>query len=179
MFKLIVLLLLIYQESFAHELVQELNDLTFNETLTKYDVSVVLFYTSKDCDICDKMVKRFAKAASQLEDFERPIKFFKIDCIDEGKDTCDEQKITDPPMVEIYRHGEYAKEVKNMRLQPMIDFIKKVARMGSIRVNSAQEVDELLEKNLYMVLGLFEGDSELQNVYFRSFIHYISKIYTL
>ncbi|VEN63393.1 unnamed protein product [Callosobruchus maculatus] len=167
MLKLIVLFLLTYQKSLAHQLVRELTDANFNETLTKYDVSAVLFYTSKDCDFCDKMIKRFANAASQLEDFERPIKFFKIDCNDEGKDSCDEQKITDPPMVEIYRHGEYIREVKNLRLQPMIDYIKKVARMGSVRVNSVQEVDELLDKNLYMVFGLFEGDSELQNVYFR------------
>ncbi|CAH1963194.1 unnamed protein product [Acanthoscelides obtectus] len=165
MLKLILLFLLAYQRSSTHELVEELTDINFNETITNQPVSAVLFYASKDCEMCSQMVKRFTTAASRLVEFEQPIGFYKIDCLDEGKDTCDEQMVIDPPTIEIYRHGEYANEVKRIQLQQMIEIIKKVARMGSIRVDTLQELDDLLNMNLYVVLGLFEDDSDLRKVY--------------
>ncbi|CAH1963193.1 unnamed protein product [Acanthoscelides obtectus] len=167
MLKLILLFLLAYQRSSTHELVEELTDINFNETITNQPVSAVLFYASKDCEMCSQMVKRFTTAASRLVEFEQPIGFYKIDCLDEGKDTCDEQMVIDPPTIEIYRHGEYANEVKRIQLQQMIEIIKKVARMGSIRVDTLQELDDLLNMNLYVVLGLFEDDSDLRKVYLR------------
>ena len=83
----------------------ELSDKNFNEEINKHDFILVEFFAPW-CGHCKTLAPHYSKAAEELQSNTPPIPLASVDCIEEGKDTCEVQGIRGFPALKLYRNGD-------------------------------------------------------------------------
>ncbi|GJQ84935.1 ERp60 [Trypoxylus dichotomus] len=145
----------------------EYTDDNFDE-IKKYDVSVGLFY-SPDCSYCRKFMPQFENACEQLENHDPKIVFFKVNCLDAGKITCDRESLPSYPHVKTYIDGEFVEEYDgDRRTDQLVKYLKKNFGYTSKEVINIMEVEKLLDSLDYIVLGYFEKYTGLQSAFLKA-----------
>ncbi|KAI4465847.1 protein disulfide isomerase [Holotrichia oblita] len=147
--------------------VLQYNDDTFSE-IKKYDISVGLFY-SPDCTYCRKFMSHFENAMKELEDYEPKIVFFKVNCVDDGKITCEKESVPSYPHIKIYIDGEFAEEYDGeRRTDNLVKYLRQHFGHSSKELLNAMDIEKLVDGLDYVVLGYFERYTGLQTAFMKA-----------
>jgi len=142
--------------------VVELGDSDFDSVLAGLDTALVMFYAPW-CGHCKKLKPEFDKAAGDLLANDPPVTLAKVDCTEDGKDTCGRFEVRGYPTLKIFRNGEVSADYNGPRdAAGIIKFMKSQVGPASKELSTVAAADALLAKPEVVVLGLGPADSTLQ-----------------
>lgn len=132
------------------------------------DISVGLFY-SPDCSHCQKFMSHYLNAMKQMEENDPKIVFFKVNCIDSGKITCEKQAVPAYPHIKVFVDGKFVEEYEGVRkADDLVKYLKKNFGYTSNELINSGEVEALLNTLHHVVLGYFERYTGLQSAFLKA-----------
>lgn len=153
----------------ANEAPLQYSDEDFSSRIADHQTALVMFYAPW-CGHCKKIKPEFDKAARTLIMNDPPVALVKVDCSKSGKTTCNNQGVSGYPTLKIFREGSSAKTYSGPRdAAGIIEYMKLQAGPSSKEFVDAKELEEYLQSEIgVVILGLFDEDAELKNVFLKS-----------
>lgn len=143
----------------SEEDVIELKDSTFESTLQQHETTLVMFYAPW-CGHCKRLKPEYAKAAELLEDAEPPITLAKIDCTEDGKESCNKFSVSGYPTLKIFRGAEFSKDYNGPRdANGIAKFMRAQVGPASKEIKSLEEFNKFLDTKDTTIFGYFEDTS--------------------
>ncbi|KAJ7565657.1 hypothetical protein O6H91_02G069700 [Diphasiastrum complanatum] len=138
--------------------VLDLDASNFTQAVAEHPFIVVEFYAPW-CGHCKRLAPEYEKAAELLRSNDPPIILAKVDANEEtNKPLAAEYHVSGFPTLKIIENkGEKVRDYKGPRDAPgIVAFLKKQVGPVSEELVSADQVDNLLEKNDVVIVGFFE-----------------------
>lgn len=121
------------------------------------------------CGHCKRLKPEYAKAAEDLLKNDPPITLAKVDCTEDGKETCSKYSVSGYPTLKIFRNGELSQEYNGPReASGIVKYMKAQVGPSSKEVNSVEELEKFLKaEDEVAVVGFFEKESDLKAAFLK------------
>merc|ERR1712038_328295 len=141
--------------------VLELGDADFDATLEEHDTALVMFYAPW-CGHCKRLKPEFEKAATALKANDPPVALAKVDCTEDGKDTCGRFQVSGYPTVKIFRNGELSQDYNGPReANGIVKYMRAQVGPASKACETEADLKTLLEKPEVVVVNYGKDNDEV------------------
>ena len=146
----------------AEEDVLELTDTNFESTLKQHETTLVMFYAPW-CGHCKRLKPEYAKAAELVKGDDPPIALAKIDCTEDGKESCNKFSVSGYPTLKIFRGSELSNDYNGPReANGIAKFMRSQVGAASRDIRTLEEFVKFLDTKDTTIFGYFEdADSKL------------------
>ena len=146
----------------AEEDVLELTDSNFESTLQKHETTLVMFYAPW-CGHCKRLKPEYAKAAELVKGDDPPIALAKIDCTEDGKESCNKFSVSGYPTLKIFRGSELSNDYNGPReANGIAKFMRSQVGAASRDIRTLEEFVKFLDTKDTTIFGYFQNaDSQL------------------
>jgi protein disulfide isomerase family A protein 3 len=166
--KLLATLLLssILALSFAGESeVEVLTDANWDSKIASLENVLVMFYAPW-CGHCKKLKPEFDKAAEMLRDDDPPITLAKVDCTEEGKDTCGKFSVSGYPTLKIFKNGEVSADYNGPReAAGLVKYMRGQVGPASKDIKTTADFEAFISKEDVGVVAFLAKDSKLEKTF--------------
>ena len=157
-----IFLALIFVAAFADNWTRDegvivLTDDNLDQAIAEFDYALIEFYAPW-CGHCKKLAPEYAKAAQQLAETNPEIKICKVDATEQKK-AAERFEIRGFPTLKFFIKGTSAPiDYEGGRTAPeIVNWLKKKTGPVSAEVNSADQIQEAIDKN--ELVGVFFGST--------------------
>jgi len=163
MYPLVLLLSTIVTITSASD-VLELTDDNFQDGVKGKDIILIEFFAPW-CGHCKKLAPEYDTAATKLLKNDPPIPIAKVDCVGEGKASCQKYGVSGYPTLKIFRAGEFSQEYDGPRdASGIVSYMKKNAGPSSVEITDPQHFEKKVDKaEDILVVGFFSSASDRLN----------------
>ncbi|KRT84796.1 Thioredoxin, partial [Oryctes borbonicus] len=121
------------------------------------------------CGHCKRLKPEYAKAAEDLIRNDPPVILGKVDCTEDGKDTCNKFSVSGYPTLKIFKNGEFTQEYGGPReAAGIVKYMKAQVGPSSKEVSSIEELEKYLSAEADVsVVGFFEKETELKGAFLK------------
>jgi len=145
--------------------VVDLTDSSFDGELEKIDTALVMFYAPW-CGHCKKLKPEFEKSAGDLLRNDPPVTLAKVDCTEDGKDTCNRFEVRGYPTLKIFRNGELSSDYNGPReASGITKYMKSQVGPASRPIADVDAAKKELAKEEVVVWSLGAEDSDLAKTF--------------
>ncbi|XP_031839157.1 disulfide-isomerase A3 [Nomia melanderi] len=138
--------------------VLELTDENFSHELEQHENTLVMFYAPW-CGHCKRLKPEYAKAAEMLLGSDPPITLAKVDCTENGKETCNKHSVNGYPTLKIFSKKDFVSDYNGPReAAGIVKTIKALVGPASKELTSENCLKSFLESDEVSVVGFFEKD---------------------
>ncbi|XP_055625105.1 protein disulfide-isomerase A3 [Toxorhynchites rutilus septentrionalis] len=164
----VVALLLTIHTAFAAEAdVLDLTDSDFSTRVGETETTLVMFYAPW-CGHCKKLKPEYAKAAELLRGEDPAIALAKIDCTEDGKETCNKFSVSGYPTLKVFKNGEVSQEYNGPRdATGIAKYMKSIVGPASKDLLTLDAFEAFLKVQETSVVGYFEKESDLKGVFLK------------
>lgn len=146
--------------------VLQLNDADFDGKVASYDTVLVMFYAPW-CGHCKRLKPEYEKASTSLKANDPPVALAKVDCTDDGKDSCSRFGVSGYPTLKIFKGGELSGDYNGPRdASGIVKYMRSQVGPSSKELTSADAVEAFLGASEVGVV-YFGGDSKLKDAFMK------------
>jgi len=140
----------------------ELTDSGFDSELENHETSLVMFYAPW-CGHCKRLKPEFDKASKDLLGNDPPVTLAKIDCTEDGKETCNRFEVRGYPTLKIFRGGELSQDYNGPReASGIVKYMRSQVGPASKECKSDEDLTKILGKAKEVVIvGALESNSDM------------------
>ncbi|XP_055606688.1 protein disulfide-isomerase A3 [Uranotaenia lowii] len=147
--------------------VLQLTDSDFSTRVGETETTLVMFYAPW-CGHCKKLKPEYAKAAELLRGEDPPIALAKVDCTEEGKETCNKFSVSGYPTLKIFKNGEVSQEYNGPRdANGIAKYMKSIVGPASKDLLTLAAFEDFLKKQETSIVGFFQKESDLKGVFLK------------
>lgn len=146
--------------------VEQLGDANFDAKVGGYETVLVMFYAPW-CGHCKRLKPEFEKAGPILKSNDPPVILAKVDCTDDGKDTCGRFGVSGYPTLKIFKGGELSSDYNGPRdYSGIVKFMRSQVGPASKELDSIQTAEAFLGSREVGVV-YFGGESKLKDAFMK------------
>jgi len=165
MLRLCILSLFCFIGASLADSVVDLTDASFDGELAAIDTALVMFYAPW-CGHCKRLKPEFEKSAGDLLKNDPPVTLAKVDCTEEGKDTCNKFEVRGYPTLKIFRNGELSADYNGPREAAGITkYMKAQVGPASKKLTDEAGAKKELDKPEVVVYFLGEENTDLSRTF--------------
>ncbi|XP_068230096.1 protein disulfide-isomerase A3 [Palaemon carinicauda] len=162
----IVVLFAILAVSLGDEVLQ-FNDADFDGKVASYDTILVMFYAPW-CGHCKRLKPEFEKAAPILKANDPPVMLAKVDCTDDGKESCGRFGVSGYPTLKIFKGGDLSSDYNGPRdASGIVKFMRSQVGPASKELTSVETAEAFLSSPEVGVV-YFGGESKLKDAFMKT-----------
>lgn len=162
-YKLLVLCVL-YCTCFAEENVLELTDDNFKRKINELEFAFVMFYIP-GCKSCKEFTPKFDKLAQTFKEKDPPVPFFKVDCTDKGKKTCDQYSEGAIPDLRFFRKEKPQPYFGDLRHGAISKFLLRQFQPNAVQLFSVKEFEDFINEDEHSIVCFFKRNSDLKTMF--------------
>ncbi|XP_074650434.1 protein disulfide-isomerase A4-like [Tubulanus polymorphus] len=156
----------------------DLTDSDFASRIKEYDLALVDFFAPW-CGHCKRLAPEYETAATKLRTNDPPIRLFKVDCTESGKETCSKYGVPGYPDLRIFESGKLAIKYDGPRdSDGIVGYMKKKASPVKHLKDITHATRVLEEAEKPMVIGFFENDDADLREKFRKAVNEFNGVFT-
>ncbi|KAK3864197.1 hypothetical protein Pcinc_030095 [Petrolisthes cinctipes] len=164
--KLLLFLAMVVGMVMADDVLQ-LGDGDFDQKVGSHDTVLVMFYAPW-CGHCKRIKPEFEKASTVLKSNDPPVILAKVDCTDDGKDTCGRFGVSGYPTLKIFKGGDMSSDYNGPReANGIVKFMKSQVGPASKELTSVEVAEAFLAAPEVSVV-YFGGESKLKDAFLRA-----------
>lgn len=165
--RLLLLLLGLVAGCVVADDVLQLNDADFDSKTASHDTVLVMFFAPW-CGHCKRLKPEFEKAASTLKNNDPPVILAKVDCTEDGKDTCSRFSVSGYPTLKIFKGGELSTDYNGPReANGIVKYMKSQVGPASKELTSIEVAEAFLAAPEVSVV-YFGEDSKLKDAFLQA-----------
>lgn len=162
-----LLILFAFVAAALAEDVIQVGDSDFDSRIGSYDTVLVMFYAPW-CGHCKRLKPEFEKAASVLKTNDPPVILAKVDCTEDGKDSCGKYGVSGYPTLKIFRGGELSTDYNGPReANGIVKYMKSQVGPASKELTSIEVAEAFLAAPEVSVV-YFGEDSKLKDAFLKA-----------
>ncbi|KAG7168128.1 disulfide-isomerase A3-like [Homarus americanus] len=162
----LLILFTLVAAAFADDVLQ-LGDADFDTKVGSYDTVLVMFYAPW-CGHCKRLKPEFEKAATSLKTNDPLVILAKVDCTEDGKDTCGKYGVSGYPTLKIFRGGDLSSDYNGPReANGIVKYMRSQVGPASKELNSIEVAEAFLSAPEVSVL-FFGDDSKLKDAFLKA-----------
>lgn len=139
--------------------VLDFTDSNFSDEIKKHEFILVEFFAPW-CGHCKRLAPEYETAATTLKANDPPIPLAKVDCIGEGKGTCDKFGVSGFPTLKIFRNGELSADYEGPReAAGIVKYLRSKAGPVSQGLAKPEQLEKLINGDDNVVVA-FVSDIE-------------------
>lgn len=164
--RLLILLFSLVAVALGDDVLQ-LNDADFDGKVASYDTVLVMFYAPW-CGHCKRLKPEFEKASTTLKANDPPVYLAKVDCTDDGKDSCSRFGVSGYPTLKIFKGGELSTDYNGPRdASGIVKYMRSQVGPASKELTSVEAAEAFLGAAEVGVV-YFGGDSKLKDAFLKA-----------
>lgn len=145
----------------------QLGDADFDTKVGSYDTVLVMFFAPW-CGHCKRLKPEFEKAASSLKTNDPPVILAKVDCTEDGKDTCGKYGVSGYPTLKIFKGGDLSSDYNGPReANGIVKYMRSQVGPASKELTSVEMAEAFLAAPDVSVV-YFGGDSKLKEAFLKA-----------
>lgn len=114
------------------------------------------------------MKPEYAKAAELLIGDDPAIALAKIDCTEDGKETCSKFSVQGYPTLKIFKNGEVSSDYNGPRdANGIVKYMRAQVGPASRELNNVEAFDKFLAVQEASVVGFFKKESDLKGTFLK------------
>nr|XP_045604363.1 protein disulfide-isomerase A3-like [Procambarus clarkii] len=147
--------------------VMQFGDADFDSKVGSYDTVLVMFYAPW-CGHCKRLKPEFEKAASSLKLNDPPVILAKVDCTEDGKDTCGKYGVSGYPTLKIFKGGDLSTDYNGPReANGIVKYMRSQVGPASKELTSIEVAEAFLAAPDVSVV-YFGEDSKLKEAFLKA-----------
>ncbi|KAK7086825.1 Protein disulfide-isomerase A3 [Halocaridina rubra] len=144
----------------------QFNDADFDGKVASHETVLVMFYAPW-CGHCKRLKPEFEKAASTLKTNDPPVILAKVDCTDDGKDTCGRFGVSGYPTLKIFKGGDLSSDYNGPRdASGIVKYMRAQVGPASKELTSVEAAEAFLGATEVGVV-YFGGETKLKDTFMK------------
>ncbi|VDM32186.1 unnamed protein product [Hydatigera taeniaeformis] len=132
-----------------------LTESNFDETISSHKYVLVKFYAPW-CGHCQRLEPEYNKASMLLDEENSEIKLAKVDATKETS-LASKYEVRGYPTLKLFREGTPIEFDGERSAEGIISWLKRKTGPAVLTVQSAEEYEEIVEKNKFLVVGITDN----------------------